>query len=268
MKLIVETGGTKSSFALLENNQVVDIYSSEGYNYTNSGSISIPEEIKNNYNTIETAHFYMAGYTGKNRENPLLPYFIEQHYYSDLEGAVRALAGNEKAIVSILGTGSNVCIADKGQIFFKYPSLGYLIDDEGSGKQLGSLILKSYFSNTMPSEDRKILDSIPEFNYNEVLAELYGSKPAAYLAAYSKYMHLFTSEFRASLLNRAFESFHQNKILCIDGWKDYPFYFCGGIAKAFEKELRNFYSNKNVKIKRITNDVFEGLISYHQKHQI
>jgi N-acetylglucosamine kinase-like BadF-type ATPase len=68
----------------------------------------------------------------------------------------------EKAIVSILGTGSNCSYFDGKELHQKVQSLGYIVMDDCSGNVFGKLIRKYYF-NKMPQElatDLKRIQSI------------------------------------------------------------------------------------------------------------
>ena len=55
------------------------------------------------------------------------------HIYSDMLGACIATKGTQKGLVSILGTGSNICYYNGNKIVQKSRSLGYLLGDEGGG---------------------------------------------------------------------------------------------------------------------------------------
>jgi len=69
---------------------------------------------------------------------------------------------NEKAIVCILGTGSNCSYFDGIVLHQKVQSLGYIAMDDCSGNQFGRQLIRGYFFNKMPSD----LAAIFEERYN------------------------------------------------------------------------------------------------------
>src|SRR4051812_46609260 len=70
----------------------------------------------------------------------------------DLTGAARALCGNRKGIVVILGTGSNSGYYNGKKIIRNSPGLGYVLGDEGSGAYLGKKVLQHYLYKTFDDE--------------------------------------------------------------------------------------------------------------------
>jgi N-acetylglucosamine kinase-like BadF-type ATPase len=73
------------------------------------------------------------------------------HVEEDTMAAVYATTA-VSAVVCILGTGSNCCYFDGNSIIYKFPSLGDVVMDEGSGNYYGKALLNSYYYNQMPIE--------------------------------------------------------------------------------------------------------------------
>ena len=72
----------------------------------------------------------------------------------DTMAAVRATIdySDEKAIVCILGTGSNCSYFDGKNIHQRVVSLGYTLMDEASGNFFGKELIKDYYFNVMPND--------------------------------------------------------------------------------------------------------------------
>ena len=95
---------------------------------------------------VKAIHFYGAGCINPYSQtvhDALQELFPETdiHIYSDMLGAARGLCGNEEGIACILGTGSNSCLCQGGEIQQNISPLGYILGDEGSGAVLGRLFL-------------------------------------------------------------------------------------------------------------------------------
>ena len=58
----------------------------------------------------------------------------------------------KKAIVSILGTGSNCSYFDGKVLHQKVQSLGYIVMDDCSGNVFGKELIRKYYFNKMPKE--------------------------------------------------------------------------------------------------------------------
>ena len=59
------------------------------------------------------------------------------HFYSDILAAARALFGDGSGVVAIMGTGSNSCLYECGEIKKNIRPGGFILGDEGSGVWLG-----------------------------------------------------------------------------------------------------------------------------------
>ncbi|MDV7391872.1 hypothetical protein RZS08_10980, partial [Arthrospira platensis SPKY1] len=71
---------------------------------------------------------------------------------SDLLGASLALFGQESGIACILGTGSNSCVMEGGQIVDQIPTLGFILGDEGSAGWIGRQLLRHHFYRSLPAD--------------------------------------------------------------------------------------------------------------------
>ena len=102
-------------------------------------------------NSIKKIYFFGAG-CGTQENKKRLQKIFQKHFVkaqaiieNDLMGAVRSVYNGEKAVIGILGTGSNSCFFDGNSLLQISPSLGYILGDEGSGNALGKAILRAYF---------------------------------------------------------------------------------------------------------------------------
>ncbi|MET0244308.1 MAG: N-acetylglucosamine kinase, partial [Flavitalea sp.] len=148
---------------------------------------------------------------------------------TDLMGAARALCGDEKGIVSILGTGSNSCYFDGKKIKKNSPGLGYVLGDEGSGAYLGKKVLQYYLYNTFDDELRYKFDL--KYNTTEVaiLDQVYKHPlPNKYLAGFTLFLvenrgHYMIENIIEDGLN---DFFFTHLFKYSESWK-LPMYFVG-----------------------------------------
>jgi glucosamine kinase len=163
MKLIADSGSTKTNWCLIDNGKPVSYFDTEGFNpyYVNSDYITaaiqskLPATIA--ANQISGVSYYGAGCGGdKNHvvEQALKNIFTTATFTidSDLLAAARAVLGHSAGFVAILGTGTNSCIYNGEKITHQVDSLGFMLGDEGSGAYIGKKLLIDYGRDLMPAD--------------------------------------------------------------------------------------------------------------------
>lgn len=184
MKLIAESGSTRTEWALIEGNHLIEHIFTEGINpfFQNRREISrsvrlgLPKEFFRP--KLEVVHYYGAGCSSDEKKNILAASFVAQFktpikVESDLLGAARGLFKDEAGIACILGTGSNSCFYDGKEIVKNVKAAGYILGDEGSGAVLGKLFLADLLKGFVP---RKLeTEFIEKFRItpNEVMDSVY-----------------------------------------------------------------------------------------------
>lgn len=152
MKLIAESGSTRTEWALVEDNHLVQRVFTEGLNpffqtrreISRSVRLGLPESFFKR--KLEQVYYYGAGCTSYEKKNVLGASLVAQfktpiQVESDLLAAARGLFKCDAGIACILGTGSNSCFYDGKIIFKNVKAAGYILGDEGSGAVLGKLFL-------------------------------------------------------------------------------------------------------------------------------
>ena len=123
----------------------------------------IEERIINNYEIFQSRKmvtdlfFYGAG-CGTEPPKKLIQKVFQSIFKNsnfvikeDTYAAVYACCNpGEKAIVSILGTGSNCSYYDGKEILQKITSLGYILMDDASGNYFGRQLIRDYYFGNMP----------------------------------------------------------------------------------------------------------------------
>jgi len=275
MKLIVESGATKSTWVAIQGGKILETQVIEGINPT-SNPISV--KYISNYKVpsgqdVKTINFYGAGVSSPVAKellgDSLLAHFgpIEFCLDHDILAAARSVSDGESSIVSILGTGTNTVVFDGKHITQSFKSMSYMFADYGSGFHMGKLLVQKYYEKKMSDNDhllfeREYIDGKPDLLFRIYSAD----KPNFETAALSRFLEKGSNQLKDEVVNEAFDLFFEKQILHIENAKDYKLNFVGSIASVYEKELRAKASSLGLTIDKINGNPIDGLVSYHSKY--
>ena len=184
---------------------------------------------------------------------------------SDLLGAAHAVCGHEEGIACILGTGANSCLYGGEHIVANIPPLGYILGDEGSGAVLGKMLLNGIFKGDLSAEIRDLYLEWSGLTYPEIIDKVY-RQPLAnrFLAGSSKFIkeNLQYAELEG-LVRYNFDTFFKNNILKYTMSSIRVISAVGGIASAFEEQLRASADSFGYKVGKVLSSPIDGLIEYY-----
>ena len=279
MKLLVDSGSTKADWiAINDAGKVLFTTQSLGLNpevLNKEEIISRLNErfdISHNAKEVDSLFFYGAG-CGTDRMKNFLTEVFQNYFpnakvtvHEDTYAAVYATTPkNEKAIVCILGTGSNCSYFDGTVLHQKVQSLGYIAMDDCSGNRFGRHLLRGYYFNKMPADLAKEFETTYNVQPDPVKNNLYKEpNPNAYLATFAKFLikHKDT-DFCKKYIYEEMESFVENYIKQFDNYQEVPVHFIGSIAFYLKEELEEVLSKHNIKIGNVLRRPIDGLIEYH-----
>ena len=279
MKLLVDSGSTKADWIAIDDaGKVIFTTQSLGLNpevLTEDDIISRLEDkfdISHNKNTVTHLYFYGAG-CGTDRMKNYLSEIFKKYFshaivsvHEDTYAAVYATTPkNEKAIVCILGTGSNASYFDGLVLHQKVQSLGYIAMDDCSGNRFGRHLLRGYYFNQMPTDMAKEFEEEYNVEPDYVKQNLYKEpNPNAYLATFAKFLikHKDT-DFCKKYIQLELEDFVENYIKQFDNYTEVPVHFIGSIAFYLKEELEAILVKNNIKIGNVLRRPIDGLIAYH-----
>ena len=274
MKLIADSGSTKTAWAVVENPN--NVIKTDGINPIFMDSAQIENTLRtqlvpNIAETITEVYFYGAGCANEEKNNivkrAIQSVFgdIKVEIASDLLGAARGLCGHQSGIACILGTGSNSCFYENDNISWNVPALGFILGDEGSGAVLGKLLMGNIFKNQLPEAVKQ--DFVQTYGYNmmDVIEKVYRSPlPNRFLASFGPFIakHKEVPEMK-EMITSALESFIVRNV------KQYPYTtmpvsFTGSIAYYFSDILQELADKHNFTISKIEKDPLRGLVEYHR----
>ena len=191
MKLIVESGATKTSWRALCDDGSVRSVQTEGLSPTcldlehTQGIVrkAVPQLNPEGCH-VDEIFFYGAGLVSPESSAPLAMALemwcpmAQVHFYSDILAAARALFGDGSGVVAIMGTGSNSCLYENGEIIRNIRPGGYVLGDEGSGVSLGRSFLADFVKGLLPAEIESSFVKEFGLDYLQIVRKVY-KEPAA-----------------------------------------------------------------------------------------
>ena len=278
MKIIADSGSTKTTWALIENGELKNVIPTPGLNPYFHTSESIEAVLQADLlpfltsDFIKEIHFYGAGCSTENNNSMLadsMKLFFrkaEVFIYHDILGAARALFGHTRGIACILGTGCNCCYYDGVNIESKVSSLGYLFGDEGAGSYLGRTFMEKYLKKKLPLDIRSEFDDIYKFTLEDILNSVYNRpSPNRWLASFSEFLAPRQNQpFIKELVVNSFHAFFEEQVSKYDNFRDVPVSFVGSIAYHYKDILAETAENEGIRVESILQSPLEGLISYHK----
>ncbi|MBQ0081223.1 MAG: hypothetical protein KBS95_06740 [Alistipes sp.] len=276
MKVIIESGATKSVWALIEGGNLLRTHSAVGMNLSAGEMTHIKNTITSSIKELsitqlEGMYIYTAGVISESIQNELEGHIraliavqkIEIH--DDLFGAARALFHHGEGIAAILGTGSNTCFYDGKKIERRVYSGGYIIGDDGSAAALGRIFLSDFIkgetSHILASEFCSQFDS----SYKAIVEEVYHSpSPSKYLGSIAPLIvkHYYDDAYAQSIIDENFIRFIRRSLLKYPTSK-YEVGIVGGFGSACKDIFLKLALKEGIVVHNFCKEPIEGLISYH-----
>lgn len=200
MKLLADSGSTKTDWACLTENEVFH-FSTIGMNPYFVTAEQIESELQVHFpknievTSICEIHFYGSG-CGRDESKQIIEKVLRSIFprasitvESDLVGAAVACYGRESGLVAILGTGMNVGYWNGKTLETPLPSLGFVLGDEGSGADLGKRLVRSVFQKRLPQPLLDTFFAKYPITIQEILDRVYKqSRPNVFLAQFAPFV--------------------------------------------------------------------------------
>lgn len=275
MKLIAESGSTRTEWALVEDNHLVQRVFTEGLNpffqtrreISRSVRLGLPESFFKK--KLDQIYYYGAGCSSYEKKNILGASLVAQfktpiQVESDLLAAARGLFKCEAGIACILGTGSNSCFYDGKIIVKNVKAAGYILGDEGSGAVLGKLFLADLLKGLAPKELANEFHEKFRISVNDVMESVYNLPfPNRFLGTIAYFLgDYMDNEYVYNLLTNNLRSFF-NRNVCQYDYINYPIRFVGSLAYAYPDILQEVAQEFGVEIDVIEETPMNGLIEFH-----
>lgn len=278
MILIGESGATRTDWALVDENGLIEHSLTEGINpYFQSRKIIShtirlqlpPIFFKAKFSEI---FFYGAGCTTQQKKDVVkaslesqfrTPAFVE----SDMLGAAQALFADQQGIACKLGTGSNSCFYDGNKIVRNVKPLGYILGDEGSGASMGKVFLSDCLKGLAPQE--LVGPFYEKFKIDEehILDYIYTKPfPSRLLSVLSFFLsenldHAYVYD----LVYNNIKSFFVRNVMQYEGYDVLPVKFVGTVASAYSQIIQRVAGELGINLEAICKHSIEGLVDFHKQ---
>lgn len=279
MKLLVDSGSTKADWISIdENGKVLFTTQTLGLNPEVLNKEEIISRVNDrfdislNKDNVTHLFFYGAG-CGTDRMKDFLHGVFQEYFpnaaivvHEDTYAAVYATTPkNEKAIVCILGTGSNCSYFDGQILHQKVQSLGYIAMDDCSGNQFGRQLIRDYYFSKMPFNLAAEFAKTYDLDADVIKHNLYKEpNPNAYMATFAKFLILHKAEeYCQKLVRKDMQIFVDNYITQYENCKEVPINFIGSIAFYLKEELKEVLESNGLTIGNVLRRPIDGLIEFH-----
>ena len=275
MKLIAESGSTRTEWAIVENDHVIQRAFTEGINpyfqtrreISRSVRLGLPDIFFRK--KLEQVYYYGAGCSSNEKKNILGASLVAQfktpiQVESDLLGAARSLFKSEPGIACILGTGSNSCFYDGRIIVKNVKPGGYILGDEGSGAAMGKKFLSDLLKGLAPKDLANNFYDKFRITANEVMESGYNRPfPNRFLATIAYFLADHTdNDYALNLITGSLRNFFTRNV-CQYDYQNYPIRFVGSLAYTYAPLLKEIVKEYGMKLDVIEETLMNGLIEYH-----
>ena len=286
MILITDGGSTKCDWIVIDNTgkKLAEKIRTKGLNPAILSEKKVTKIIKKSTELVslkdDVTHVFFYG-AGCGTEKPRLMLthvlkliFLKAHVEvrEDTMAAVRATinSNNEKAVVCIMGTGSNCSYYDGTNLHQRVLSLGYTLMDDASGNYYGKELVRDYYFNKMPETIKLAFEHKYELDADYIKYNLYKQpNPNAYLANFAEFMFLNKdSDYIKELIKKGIRRFSENMILQYREELDtgIPVHFAGSIAYFSQEEIFEVAQEYDFKVGNFVRRPIDGLVDYHVKN--
>ena len=255
MKLIADSGSTKTDWCMISGKDIVARVNTQGINPFHQDknviekvirtellpSIGVPVEV------VDAVYFYGAGCV-----DAVIPAMTETLQY--IFQSAKTLSAD---IISL----------KNGKITANIPPLGYILGDEGSGAALGRLFFNGIFKGGLPEEIRDLYMKETGYTYSNIINKVY-REPLAnrFLASVSAFINAHKNEYPQlqELVINNFRAFFQNNIARYNNVR-LKVGAVGSIAYYYKKELCKAAELEGYEFSDIEKAPMGGLLSYHSE---
>ena len=277
MKLIADSGSTKTEWALTESGNAVKSALTKGYNPYYYDKQVLHDVVADELlpvigqEEVTEIYFYGAGCStpinNDTVKSVLWSFFpsavIEIGH--DLLGAARGLCGRQAGIACIMGTGSNSCFYDGNDVMENVESVGWMFGDKASGTHIGKSFIASFLNNSCPKKWRDLFIQTTGYDFRKILSRIYSEPaPNRFFAESSYFVGQYIEDpFMENIVRISFREFFLENVCQYKQHLELPVNCTGSIALIFEKLMRSEAGKLGLSIGRIIKSPTEGLIEFH-----
>ena len=280
MKIIIDSGSTKSDWRLVQSDGSFRQLTAKGINpatMSESAIRQIISEIRNQTSATDKTgaevYLYTAGATSQVHIDictkilrEVFPTAVRIEVTNDLIGAARAACGHNPGIAAIVGTGSNSCFWDGEKIERRIYSGGLILGDEGGGATLGRLFMADFIKGLVPQEIADEFSARYPSDYSSIICNVYnsGTSPSGYLGSLAPFnIEHYSNPYIKELVDNNFRSFIRRSLKQHDTDR-YPVGVVGGFGYALKDVFSRIAAEEGITVSRFIKAPIDGLVEYHK----
>lgn len=279
MHFIADSGATKTEGVLISENGSQYSFTFEGIHPL----FDTPEEIQSKFanlsipqlTQVKSIEFYGTGCSNP-RENAVVEAGLKMAFPQaqisvdhDLMAAALCHNLSTNYVSCILGTGANAGFFSEGKLQQKTPSLGYMLGDEGSGADIGKILLTDFLYEKMSERAYKTFLEILGNEKSVIIAKLYQNpNPNRHLATLLKpAFNIKEDAYIAEVLHHRFSAFEAQHLAPYAKLTQ-NLAFIGGVAFNFSEELKSCLEVKGWQIVSVQERPIPGLLHRHRAKEV
>jgi len=277
MKLIGDSGSSKTEWALVDDRGEVHVLHTRGFNPYFDREITWYDDLTAWFEkeypeaVVSMVYYYGAGCGTEENKNRVKEGLKKLFRHAkimvsdDLTGSARALFAHDRGVVVILGTGTNVGLWN-GDIIIKHDEpRGFLLGDHGSGAVLGLRLLHAFFDRELSEGIRKVFDQRYHPGIISLKKKLYTEeRPNYYLASFAPFLaEKISDETILSFIEDEFRRLFRTQILPIMQAGVEKVRCSGSVAYYFRDILIRIGAEFDVGIDRVVQYPLKHLVDYH-----
>lgn len=278
MKLIADSGSTKTEWVVLQDKKQINHCVTPGYNPNYFPKSVLQNGIETNLlpvvdaESVHEIYFYGSGCSTKANNSavksvlfecfPNADIFVEH----DLLGAARGLCGHKAGIACIMGTGSNSCYYDGKNVVENVESVGWMFGDKGSGTHIGKLFIEAFLKSECPKHLAEKFTDTTGLDFDGILNRIYKENAAQNLFSQTSPFvgkHI-EDPFMEKIVRQSIREFFVENVCKYPLAKQLPINCTGSVAQVFENFTREEAQKLAINIGDIIQKPMDGMIEYHQ----
>ena len=276
MIIIAESGATKAAWRAIYEDGTVRAADTAGLNPNCLTMEDIQAiirkavpELNPEGRHVEEVFFYGAGLVSQAASSVIAEALgmwcpmAELHFHTDLLAAARALFGDGSGVVAIMGTGSNSCLYESGQITENIRPGGYILGDEGSGAALGKAFLADFVKGLLPTEIEEDFIGKYGLDYPKIVQKVYKEPAAsAFMASFAPFILSHKdNEYIKEMISDCMHAFVRRSLSRYS--KSSQVGVAGSFGCACEDLLREAGREYGLEFVKFLKDPIDELVKYH-----
>lgn len=283
MKIIVESGATKTDWRAVASDGTLRSFQTEGLNPSCLDDEHVRDVVRQAVPVLNPEgaavtdiDFYGAGLVSQEAVAPLRDAlelwcpFADIRFHSDILAAARALFADDSGVVAIMGTGSNSCLYEDGKVVMNIRPGGFVLGDEGSGAALGKAFLADFIKGLVPKYMADAFTAEYGLDYARIVQKVYKEDAAsAFLASLAPFvMKNVADEYVSGLLEECLESFVVRSLsrysaYASDKAASVKVGVVGSFGCACEPQLKQLGARYGLEFVRFIKSPVDELVKYH-----